>query len=148
MLEKYGVRFEDDPLVFGLLNLSVQCVRSSTGSVEASVLDLMGLRTLGWASPPFDYEVTHLSNEGHDYVLVRERIKNRDGSDFQGAPGFVRRTYYYDDARGRFDLVDTTPENDGFDGEVLQALSDPLAFLLLHRDAVCNGRGRLARVAE
>jgi hypothetical protein len=106
----------------------------------ATLFDLLRLRHQGYASLPTDYEVSHESANGYDYVVIREHVKQRDGSDLRGAPGFVDHRYLEDEARDQFELVDSTPEEPEYAPRMLQAIGDPLGFLGLHWDAVCNGR--------
>jgi hypothetical protein len=100
----------------------------------------MKLRVRGIASPPFDYDVRHDRQAERDYILVREHVKNRDGSDLVGAPGFVDHRYLYDGARERFELVRSQPEDSSFDTRMFVGIGDPLGFLERHWQAVCNGK--------
>ena len=138
----HGVRFEDDWLVQRFLGQSVRCRTWVGGETQqsASTFDLMRLRTKGFGSPPFEYEVRKETTEQGQFVLVREHIKNRDGSDLARMPGFVVHRYQYDPPNGSFELVSTEPEDRSFDPRMLRALGDPRGFLAQHWDAVCNGR--------
>lgn len=141
-IAEYGVRLEDEPHVRALLSASAPCQfwTGAYSSERASVFDLIRLRRLGYASLPTDYEIHHEAHDGADYVVIREHVKSRNGSDLPGMPGYVEHRYLYDTARERFEHLTSTAEDPNFDRRLLQALGDPVEFLNLHTDAVCNGR--------
>lgn len=139
MREIHGIRVEDHPLADKLLGLSVRCGRLGGREVYASLLDLLRLRKIGYASPPFRYEIRHYEREGYAYVVIREQMHQRGGRPYPGAPGYVAHTYYYDTPLDRFQLVDSTPEEPEFDQALLRGWGNPLGFLGSHWEAVCNG---------
>lgn len=143
-----GIRLEDEEHVRSLLSASVRCMfwTGAYSDQRASVLDLLRLRRIGYASLPTDYEVHHEQRDGADYVVIREHLKNRDGADLHGMPGYVDHLYLDDVQRGRFEHVRSTPEDPDFDPTMLRDLADPVQFLAMHSDAVCNGRRALPEV--
>lgn len=148
MRDSHGVRYQADPLVVAFLNQSVRCLfmHHETDGV-ATVFDLLRLRGMGLAAlPPFEYEVLHEADGGHDFVVVRERLKGRNGADYPGAPGFVVHRYYFDDARERFDLVRSSPEDPSFSPRILKAIGDPMGILARQVADVCWERDRVLKV--
>ena len=138
-LREDGVVLEDTPLVHQFLARSVRCGSVAGEDFYASVLDLLKLRTRGLASPPFHYEVRDAQRDGYDYVVVREQILRRDHSPFPGAPGYVVHTYHYDAPMDRFELASSVPENPDFNRAMLREMGNPLGFLALNWEAVCDG---------
>jgi|GEM_PF-6286589 len=145
MLRDGGVALADTPLVHRFLARSVRCGRLAGADFYASVLDFLKLRTKGVASPPFHYEVRSSQRDGYDYVVIREAILKRDGSPFPGARGYVVHTYYYDAPINQFELVSSVPEDPSFNRAILRELGNPLGFMVLNWEAVCNGARHLHR---
>lgn len=140
-----GILVEDTPLVRRFLGRSLRCGRVAGSDVYASVFDFLKLRTRGVASPPFHYEVRQTHRDGYDYVVIREEIVQRDGSPFPGAPGYVVHTYYFDAPMSRFELASSAPEDPDFSPAMLREMGNPLGFMVLNLQAVCNGAFYLHR---
>lgn len=147
LLREGGVTFEDDDLVRRFLGLSVRCGYISGHEFHASLLDFLQLRTKGYGSPPFHYDVRHIKRDAYDYVVVREELRQRDGKPFPGAPGYVAHSYYFDEPLDRFQLAHSTPEDPDFNRAMLRELGDPLGFMGANWQAVCNGALRLHRAS-
>lgn len=139
MLQEDGVILADTPLVHRFLGRSLRCGHVAGSDFYASVFDFLKLRTRGVASPPFRYEVRQTRRDGYDYVVVREEILRRDGSPFPGAPGYVAHTYYFNAPMNRFELANSAPEDPDFSPGMLRELGNPLGFMVLNLEAVCNG---------
>jgi hypothetical protein len=140
LIQDGRLTFEDGEDVRAFFDLSVRCGLLAGEEYRASVFDLLSLRAKGAGGYPFTYKVTQTGRDGHRYVVVQERIQRRDGRAFPGLPGDLVHTYYYDDARARFELVETRPDGPGFDPHLVRAQRDPLSFLGGHAPAVCHNK--------
>jgi len=139
-----GVTLEDTGLVREFLDLSVRCGMRRGTEYRANLFDLLRLRSLDRTTFQFDYEVALNQDSGYKYITIKERNRLK-GKPFPGLPGKIIYTYYFDEARGNFSLIDKSPDGPGVDEQSLQLQQDPLSFLTFHWEAVCNNKLILER---
>lgn len=73
-------------------------------------IDLLRLRSKGHGAPPNRYDIRRTRARGHDHLVVREEIRQRDHASVPGAPRYLAHTYYYNDSLDRFELADSALE--------------------------------------
>jgi hypothetical protein len=136
LVDDGGVVFQDEPVVRILLGGTLPCGWGALSEYNVTVLDLLKFRAKGADGLRYLYWVEAYEEAPHQYVVIRERIRARNGESIRGYEGDIEYTYYYDDARHDFDLINTSAP--GMPDRLLATIESPTAFLALHTEAVCN----------